>query len=126
MSLCIATGAGVLALAATGFTLDWTHSVERTAWHEVWEVTPGGLRPVEGRVAGSGAGMEVPEGATFRDGAWHYRPALAPQREVWLAASGATPGGWRLCAGDACLTLGAEPGPPVRLWSAPDCAPPPP
>lgn len=126
MSLCIATGAGVLALAATGFTLDWQHSVERIRWSESWEVSAAGLRPVQGSVQGSGAGMEVPEGAVFRDGAWHYNPALAPQREVWLAASGATPGGWRLCAAGECLVLGAEPGPPVRLWSAADCATPPP
>ena len=29
--------------------------------------------------------------------------------------------GWTLCAAGRCLELGAEAGPPARLWQAEDC-----
>lgn len=121
MSLCVAAAGSVLALAVTGFELSWTHSVTRGLWWERWEVAEAGLRPVEARIEGSGAGMEVPEGARLSDGVWRYTPTLPPQREVFLAASGATGGGWTLCAAGRCLELGAEAGPPARLWQAEDC-----
>ncbi len=121
MSLCIASGGKVVALVASSFTLSWSHSVAHTEWWERWEVTAQGLRPVEARILGAGAGMEPPADAVRRADGWHYRPSLPPQREVLLAASGATGGGWRLCARGDCLDLGAEPGAPLRLWQAAHC-----
>ncbi|MBD3788130.1 MAG: DUF1850 domain-containing protein [Sphingomonadales bacterium] len=121
MSLCIAAGGPVLALAVGGFTLSWNHSVEHITWWERWEVTGTGLRPVEARVIGPGAGMEAPEGATRHADGWHYRPDLPPQPEVFLAASGATGAGWTLCAAGACHEIGATEGAPVHLWVALDC-----
>lgn len=121
MSLCVAAGAVVLALAVPEFELSWTHSVTRGLWWERWEVNAEGLRPVEARISGSGAGMEPPEDARLVDGVWSYAPQLSPQREVFLAASGATGGGWTLCAAGACHSLGAAAGPPVRLWQAVNC-----
>ncbi len=115
MSLCVAAGAVAFRLAAAAFTLGWTHSVERIRWEEDWRATPAGLEIVEARVRGSGAGMEPGEGAVLRDGWWRWRPGRRPVPELVLAASGATPGGWDLCAAGACRTLGAEPGPPVRI-----------
>jgi hypothetical protein len=97
VSLCV-LGSEVLRLAVTAFTLAWTHSVERTAWEEDWRVTPAGLQLVEARVQASGAGMEPPEGARLADGWWVYAPRRPPQPELLLAASGATGGGWTLCA----------------------------
>lgn len=120
--LCIATGGAVLALAVSGFTLDWTHSVTRGTWWERWEVTPQGLRPVMARITGSGAGMDPPDGARFDGSGWTYAPSLPPQRQVLLGASGATGAGWRLCAGDECHSLGATAGDPVRLWQAAACS----
>lgn len=119
MSLCVLTGGAALALAVEAFTLSWTHSVERTRWEEDWRVTAAGLELVEARVAGSGAGMEPPEGAVLRDGFWAFAPNLPPMPEVLLAASGATGSGWRLCAAAACLDLGARAGSPVRLAPCP-------
>lgn len=121
MALCIATAAGVIALAAQSFTLSWTHSVARQAWLEEWQVAPGGLRPVEAEIKGPGAGMELPEGAWAVPGGWRYKVDLPLLPEVWLAASGETPDGWRLCAGGACHLLGAKAEAPIRLWSAADC-----
>jgi hypothetical protein len=115
VSLCILAAGGLVKLAVVGFTLGWTHSVERVAWQETWAVGPAGLELVEARVRGSGAGMEPPEGARLDDGWWVYHPELPPQRVLRLAASGATAGGWTLCAGGVCRELGTEPGMAVTL-----------
>lgn len=122
MTLCIATGGTVLALAVQSFTLSWTHSVTRSLWWEKWEVSADGIRPIEARISGSGAGMEPPENAVLADGVWIYVPNLPYQREVLLASSGTTGGGWLLCADGTCRTLGETAGPPLRLWIADQCA----
>lgn len=119
--LCITAGGKVLAFAASTFTLTWTHSVQRTEWWERWEVSTEGLRPVEARVSGSGAGIEPPPDATWQKDGWHYRPTLPSQREIFLGASGATGGGWILCAEGTCQILGSEIENPLRLWTAPTC-----
>ena len=112
---CLLIGAVAVALAGPGFTLSWEHSVEKIAWRENWVVTPEGLRLTEAAVKGSGAGMEPGEGAVLADGWWRWTPDLPPQSELWLAASGATRGGWHLCSGGACRDLGAAPGEAIRL-----------
>jgi hypothetical protein len=119
MSLCIAAAGKTTVLAASFFTLSWTHSVEKTRWEEDWKVTPAGLEIVAARVKGSGAGMEPPEGAVLRDGWWTYVPDLPASPSLVLAASGATASAWRLCAGETCLDLGAEAGEPVSLRACP-------
>ena len=106
MSLCLTAGGTTLALALQAFTLSWTHSVERTEWREEWRVTDRGLVIDSASVAGSGAGMEVPEGAVLREGAWHYRPTLAPQRSVAFADAGRDAGDWRLCSEGTCRKVG--------------------
>lgn len=103
MSLCVLAGGKVTTLALSAFTLAWTHSVEKTDWIERWRVSAAGLELVEARVKGSGAGMDPPEGAMLEAGWWRYRPALPPQPELVLAASGATGGGWRICGETGCL-----------------------
>ena len=118
MSLCLSVAGQGLSLAVGAFTLAWSHSVEKTRWEEDWRVGPAGLEIVRARVKGSGAGMDPGEGAVLRDGWWVWRPALGPVPELRLAASGATGGGWTLCAGTPvrCLELGASADRPVRLW----------
>ncbi|MBO6717746.1 MAG: DUF1850 domain-containing protein [Rhizobiaceae bacterium] len=108
MPLCILAGGKTMTLAAAAFTLSWTHSVEKTEWRESWVVKDGKLLVVESSVRGSGAGMEPPEGSTFEDGWWVYRPDLPPQQKLLLASSGATAGGWQLCAAGDCVELGRE------------------
>ena len=115
MSLCVA-GAAALRLAVTAFTLTWTHSVERVLWEEDWTVGPAGLTLVEARVKGSGAGMEPAPEARLAGGWWRWRPDRGAAREMMLAASGATGGGWTLCADGTCRVLGASAGEPVRLY----------
>lgn len=120
--LCVAGPGIALALSAAGFTLEWSHSTARSPWWERWQVTEAGLAPVEARIAATGAGMEPPPDAVLRDGAWWYRPELAPMAEIRLAASGSTGGGWRLCTEAGCHDLPEKPGHTLRLWSARDCA----
>ena len=117
--ICILSAGTMLTLAASAFTLSWTHSVEKTVWEERWTAGPEGLTVVEGRIAGSGAGMEPPEGAVREGNAYVYRPTMPAIPELVLAASGATGSGWRLCpAGDngsTCVTLGEDAGPSIVL-----------
>ena len=115
MSACLLVAGVAIALAEPRFTLEWTHSVERTAWRESWALAPGGLRLIEASVKGSGAGMEPGEGARLEGGWWVWAPVLAPVPELWLAASGATAAGWALCSGGECRDLGAEQGQAIRL-----------
>ena len=120
MSLCILAAGKTTVLAVSAFTLSWTHSVEKTRWEEDWRVTPAGLEITEARVKGSGAGMDPPEDAVFRDGWWAYRPKVGARSIVKLAASGATGGGWTLCAGGRCMELGKDTGAALELSA---CAP---
>ena len=67
-ALCVLSAGKTITLAASLFTLSWTHSVERVRWEEDWRVTPAGLEIVEARVKGSGAGMEPPPDAVLKNG----------------------------------------------------------
>ena len=111
---CLMAGALVLALSGPGFSLHWTHSVEKTEWVELWEVHPKSLRLTQARIKGSGAGMEPGPGAVQENGWWVW----SPQTEVpalHLAASGSTGAGWQLCDGAICHTLGAKAGGAITL-----------
>ncbi|WP_274626610.1 DUF1850 domain-containing protein [Arvimicrobium flavum] len=114
-ALCILAAGKAITIAASAFTLSWTHSVQKTAWAEDWQVTPAGLQLVEARIKGSGAGMEPPEGAVLENGWWTYAPGLKPQPALRLAASGATGAGWTLCAAGSCRELGTAPGEAISI-----------
>jgi hypothetical protein len=115
VSLCVVAAGKTTVMAVAAFTLSWTHSVEKTRWQESWQLTPAGMQVVEARVQGSGAGMDPPEGSVFQDGWWIYKPGIAPQPSLVLAASGATVGGWMICGGDTCATFGQVAGDPIML-----------
>lgn len=113
VSICILAAGKVTMMAGAAFTLAWTHSVEKTRWEEHWKVTPAGLQVVEARIKGSGAGMDPPDGSVFRDGWWVYALKVGPQQRLLLAASGATGGGWTLCAEGRCAVIGARAADPA-------------
>jgi hypothetical protein len=115
MSVCLVAAGKATMVAVSAFTLAWTHSVEKTRWEEDWRLTPSGLQLVEARVQGSGAGMEVPDGAMLKDGAWAYAPDLPPQAALLLARSGATGQGWELCSEKGCREIGAASDEPVEI-----------
>ncbi|HPE26156.1 DUF1850 domain-containing protein [Albidovulum sp.] len=119
MSICLLAGAVMLALPEPSFTLEWTHSVERIRWREEWRIEGDALRLERAMVKGSGAGMEPGDGAVLSEGWWVWAPGLAPQPELFLAASGATGGGWTLCSGQDCHDLGSAPGAALRLAPCP-------
>ena len=104
MSLCLATAAVALPLALQAFTLAWTHSVEKTEWRETWRVEGRELVLAEGRVRGSGAGMDPPEGAWLDHGVWHYRLA-DPWRERVVLARSPYVRDYDMCIAGACAPL---------------------
>jgi hypothetical protein len=98
--------AGVLraTLPGTEFTLAWDHSVEKTRWEERYRIDDAGLRLIEARVQGSGAGMDPPPGAHLHDGWWTWQPPLAPLAELRLTVSTFTRD-YDLCRARRCRTL---------------------
>ena len=120
LGLCLARGLAMVALAATHFDLSWTHSIEKVRWEEHWRVSRQGLVIEQAAVRGSGAGMEPPDGAVWREGAWWYRPALPAQPSLTLAASPFTPD-HTLCVEQTCKPLAEWIGGdgPVRFEACP-------
>jgi hypothetical protein len=106
VALCLVAGETVTRLLIVGFTLAWTHSVERVRWEEDWQVAAGQLVPIAARIKGSGAGMEAPDDAVLADGYWTYRPRLGPLDRLELARSD-TVADWQLCLDGNCRSLGA-------------------
>ncbi|MCK6405309.1 MAG: DUF1850 domain-containing protein [Rhodocyclaceae bacterium] len=104
MSLCIASGSLLATLPLAAFTLVWTHSIEKTRWEEDWRIHDMKLELTIARIRGSGAGMEIPAGATLRDGVWHYVPMLLPQGGLLLRHSPYVTG-YELCAENHCRPL---------------------
>ena len=123
MSLCVASAGTVLTLLVGSFSLSWTHSVEKTEWVEHWQVIGNRLALVSASVEGPGAGIDLPADAVWANGRWTYQPALPPLERLNLAASGATIGGWRLCAEGRCQELGRTMGDAVSIWAANTCEP---
>ena len=115
---CLLIGAVALTLSGDRFTLEWTHSVEKVAWREEWIVNQDGMRLMIAAVKGSGAGMEPGPDARLQDGWLVWQPKAPPVRELALAASGATGGGWRIC-GAECVVLGQDAGAPLVLRPCP-------
>ena len=105
MPVCIAVaGALVAALATEGFSLVWSHSVEKTEWREEWRVEGSRLRLAEAAVRGSGAGMEPPTDAAFVNGEWRYQPGVSPLHGLALANS-EFGGQYQLCWSGSCRPL---------------------
>ena len=85
--------------------LAWKHSVEQVEWRENWHIETGGLRLVEARVKGSGAGMEPGPGARFEDGWWIWQPMPPVEvRALSLARSGFVDD-YMLCLDGTCRPL---------------------
>ncbi len=117
MSLCLEAAGIALGIAASSFTLGWTHTIERTVWEEDWRIENGRLLLLQARVKGSGAGMEPPPHARLENGFYVWTPNAPPFPEIVLRrATGASD--WRLCAAARCAPLGDWLGAdadPVRL-----------
>jgi len=115
MSSCLLIGAAALTLGSPDFTLSWTHSVEKIAWVESWQIAGQTLRLTRVAIKGSGAGMEPADDARLEDGWWVWNPENTVLPGLLLAASGATGSGWQLCSSGDCHELGAAAGAPISL-----------
>jgi hypothetical protein len=104
VSLCIAAAGVAVTLAASSFTLSWTHTVEKTRWEETWRIDADRLILTEAQIEGSGAGMEPPPDARLVAGAYLWAPNEARDKIVLRRYAGA--GDWRLCAAGRCDELG--------------------
>jgi hypothetical protein len=104
VSLCLAAAGLAVQVAASSFTLAWTHTVQKTTWEEDWRIEDGRLVLVEARIQGSGAGMEPPRDAQLEDGFWTWKPDLPPLPEILLRRAEEA-GDWRLCAAGRCAAL---------------------
>lgn len=104
--ICIAVAASAIVLARfpDAVTLAWQHTVEKTRWEETYRREGGHLLLVEARVAGTGAGMDIPDDARLDNGMWRYRPQLPPLNEVVITNS-MLPNGYEICATAGCVRL---------------------
>ncbi len=121
--LCLGLAGVVWAsLPIEHFTLAWQHSIEKIRWEEDYQVSASGLLLMEARVRGSGAGMEIPDDATLRNGTWHYHRQLPPLNPLH---AGRTPeaGDYELCFQGHCQPLAHWLGPPSRDVAAVDLWP---
>jgi len=109
-TLNAATPAGTVFVPTQQFTLAWTHSIEKIRWEEDYRVVAGSsldpplLHAARARVRGSGAGMEPPPHAVWRNGWYEYQPATAPLQELRLTRSEFTPD-YEWCAQGLCQPL---------------------
>ena len=94
----------------TGFTLAWTHSIEKVRWEEDYAVRldPTSRQPVlhalQARVRGSAAGMEPPPYAVLRQGWFEYTPTIQTPPELRLTRSEFTPD-YEVCVLGRCQSL---------------------
>ena len=106
--LCLSALGTTVFLPVGVFTLSWQHSIEKTPWEERWRIeegVPARLVFVEGRIRGSGAGMEPPPQARLEDGVWVYHADLRLPA-LHLTHSPFAPE-YRLCLEEGCHALDA-------------------
>ena len=104
--VCLAAGLIAAHLQFSAFTLAWTHSIEKIRWEEDYRIVDGRLVLEEARIRGTGAGMEPPANARFKNGVWRYRPELPPLDRLTLTQSPYTLG-YEICHDGACRPLAA-------------------
>lgn len=104
MALCLSAGSASIKLAVSAFSLIWLHSIEKIDWQEDWQVSSDTLTLASAWVKGSGAGMEIPDGAVHEGGRWRYHPRLQVA-QLSLVRSAYSPD-YRLCLpGQPCRPL---------------------
>ena len=122
MQLCLAAAGLVVALPLQGFTLAWTHSIEKVRWEEDYRIVGDRLQVTEARIRGTGAGMEPPPDAVLEHGVWRYRPAIAPLETVRLTRSGYV-ADYQLCVDGSCRALGDVVGDKADVVDMSVCGP---
>lgn len=101
--LCLSGGGMQRFISADRFELGWMHSIEKTNWSEFWQVVNGELVLDWSSVQTSGAGMDIPENAVFRDGAYYYRvDRNLSELRLFQVSS---PFAYRLCVNNSCKSI---------------------
>jgi hypothetical protein len=125
IALCMGLASAVWAqLPISHFTLGWSHTIEKIRWEEDYLVTAQGLILTEARVRGSGAGMEIPNGARLENGSWRYQPRVPALQPLKLARTPQA-GDYQICVEGRCRELSELLGPPsadrpaLELWGCP-------
>jgi len=111
LQLAASSGTPPIFMASEQFTLAWDHSIEKVRWEEDYTVTLSAegapqLRANQARIKGSGAGMEPPEDAVYRDGWFYYTPATHSPAELRLTRSEFVPD-YQWCDEQGCRPLSA-------------------
>lgn len=105
-SVCLTSADRQIVMQSGEFQLRWTHSIEKTVWTESWRVSSGELHLEWASVKTSGAGMEIPENAVYRDGVYHYTVERSVS-ELRLLQTGSQPP-YQVCIMNECKS--------VELW----------
>ena len=100
IGICLVAGL-LSAPLGEAVTLRWTHSIEKTVWEEDYQLKGNALLLSEARIHATGAGMEPPDNAEFRNGTWHYRPKLPLLPRIALRHSPHVPP-YILCNDSGC------------------------
>ena len=101
--LCLSGGGTQRFISADRFELGWMHSIEKTNWNEFWRVVNNELVLDWASVQTSGAGMDIPENAVFRDGAYYYRvDRNLSELRLFQVSS---PFEYRLCVNSSCKSI---------------------
>ncbi|MFI4926382.1 MAG: DUF1850 domain-containing protein [Burkholderiales bacterium] len=134
LALALAPSAPVF-VPTSRFTLAWMHSIEQIRWEEDYAVGPDPagapgcrLLPGEARIHGSGAGMDPPPDAHWRDGWYAYQPHTPPLRLLRLTRSPYT-ADYDWCVDGRCRSLSRvlpSDGGVTLLWACSARSEPPP
>lgn len=106
MGLCVFGHAAMLlgCLQGSQFSLQWTHSVEKTTWVEHYSIHRQRLVQTLVKIKGSGAGIDPAPHARLVDGWYQWAPTQAiVLTSIALANSEKTPDNWMLCTLPAAL-----------------------
>jgi hypothetical protein len=111
LALAAATAPGIH-VPVQGFTLAWTHTIEKVRWEEDYRVqaatdpgAPPRLVATAARVKGSAAGMEPAPDARLRNGWFEYTPAATHPQSLRLSRSEFA-ADYELCTNGVCRPLG--------------------
>lgn len=104
LSLCLIYGLQTIPLETNHLTLTWMHSVEKIRWEEDYERQDAVIKLQAARIQGSGAGMDPPEDAIFKNGFWSYQPILEAQPSYLFRLSRYTKN-YEICIADQCRII---------------------
>lgn len=122
-AVCLSNTLGSVSVAVSGFTLGWTHSIEKVRWEEHWRVEATALVLEAVQVRGFGAGMEPPPEAVLKDGVWRWTPGTRHEL-LRLTRSGFTDDyDWCEADGSGCRPLGRLLAPDGGVTAVKPCDP---